>query len=107
MPYGGLFVEFDRSCPGAQVTHEIRFLPTGTVLSSADVESMFLRTVCHVLVERLPNEALRELSQSLSDFHDYYAADLNRSLPAPSVDRIRATSGRIYERPRIQFDEEE
>ena len=59
--------------PGARTAHYLVMEPPRTQgASPLNLTHVFQRFVCQVLVSQLPNEALPELCESISEIYEYY-----------------------------------
>jgi hypothetical protein len=67
----------------------------GTETSPTELQDMFKRVVCHVLVDQIPSEAFEELLRSMLELKEFYAT--SPSVP-PSQTFARLPSGRPMNR---------
>lgn len=65
------------------------------------------RLLCHVLVDRIPDQGLAELCDSVSDILRFHQGQWISNLQLlPSTKTIRARLGQSYERPKIEIAED-
>lgn len=65
------------------------------------------RVACHILISKMPDQALPELCETLEDLYRFYVGPPAASLLLHSPTRKSvAKQGRTYRRPDIQLDEE-
>lgn len=75
---------------------------TGPVLSDNDVQ----RLLCHVLVNRMPEDGLPELADSLRDMYEFHKSRMVAAgLPAPR-EEMRLQLAEIREREPFSISEE-
>jgi len=102
-----LWMEWDEEFTGCRLSHtlSVRMRQTGEVTSLP--EAACRRLFCHVLLARLPENALGEACESLSGMYEFY-----RSLPhvqplaLPRPEPIQAAWGEERERPVFQLTED-
>lgn len=94
--------------PGYEWSHSVMFkqLDEGTNYQCVSPKIIH-RLLCHFLIDRIPDEGLPELVESVGGIYEFY------QLPAPTpalLPQHRSVSGEIsrsYERPPFQIEEEE
>jgi len=65
------------------------------------------RLLCHVLVDRIPDQGLAELCDSMTDVVRFHQGQWISNLPLlPSNKTIPARLGQSYERPKIEIAED-
>lgn len=69
-------------------------------------EAIKTRIVCHFLIQHLPDNALREVWESLSEIHAFYATPARPRLSAPQPALMPATLGPVTVRPVFPVSEE-
>lgn len=68
--------------------------------------ALAIRILCHALVDRLPEEAFRELLEALVSLYEYHQApQYLPALPPPPVS-VEARLSRTYVRPTVEIEEE-
>ena len=64
------------------------------------------RSLCHIIIDDIPDEGLEELLQSVVDIHEFYSnRPDNNKQPKQKIERIQCEYGRSYDRPEFSFDE--
>lgn len=78
----------------------------GDVMEGADwYNSILPRIVCHITVDRVPEQGLNELSTRITEIHDFYTAPAE----VPALPMLEPVAGRIVRsevRPVFTIDEE-
>lgn len=102
------YIRWYQDVPGARLCHLVSFTPLGTGEVSALRPEQFLqRLACYLLVSKLPDEALPELFDSVTDILNYYTSLREESLALPSaVPTIPARVGQAYTRSPFTVPEE-
>ena len=76
---------------GAHFAHFVSFEPQNRQTESNNYEPLWLRVLCHVLLNRVPEEGLQEALESLSNIYEFHNtiarrdAHLMRSPPTVPV----------------------
>jgi hypothetical protein len=86
--------------------HQIRIIPTSTKIGYENLECVRLRTICHLLLDYLPNEALDEIKDALIDAIEFHQDQLESSKPFHLKESFEVAIGEGYERPVFQIAEE-
>lgn len=86
-------------------SHFITFQPQRTTLSPEDARKVVARLLCHVILSRLPDEALTELCESLADLYFFYKRP---PIPAklPEIIAYPAKMGESVTRAPINLEDE-
>lgn len=101
-------MSFSWSCDHGQLrtSHGFEFLSDETERASADAYAVFLRVLCHFIVDRLPDRALSETCESLREFHEYYRELEPTPLRLPPAPPTAAKFGGRIQRSELVIDEE-
>lgn len=72
-----------------------------------DQQSIFLKVLCHYLLNKIPDEGLPEMCRSMAEVFDYYvrAPRLVKGHEAKQLS-VKAKTGQKYERPAFPIAEE-
>ena len=91
---------------GAEFTHGLRF-PKG-LIDQRDLSNICLRFACHFLLNQIPPEGLRSLSQNLLEYVDFYAVPPNPPRQLPPVFPTYQTTELLgtHERPVFTVEED-
>jgi len=104
---GSLVVQWSGNTAAGGFRHAVRFHPQATFGEA--VETWFFpmcRVACHFIVDKIPDEGLRELAETLGDLYEFYAA---RSEQPPQLRHDRVVNTRVVEcreRPAFYVTEE-
>jgi hypothetical protein len=89
-------------------SHVLTFRAQGTQGATVQPSAEFVaRAYCHAIISTLPDEALPELTEDLTDLAGRYLRPSKASvrlLTAPTT--LKARMGKSVARPEIQLDEE-
>lgn len=105
---GTAMITWHESRPGGLFAHLFR-LEQGTTEA---IQTQYLsrlrgRVACHLLISKMPDEALAELCETLQDLFRFYVPPAAASLLLhPPTQKSVAKQGRTYRRPEIRLDEE-
>jgi hypothetical protein len=86
--------------------HQIRIIPTSTEIGYESLESLRLRTICHILLDYLSDEGLDEIRESLIEAINFYHEPKTFSEPFEIGEGFEVTLGEGYERPIFQIAED-
>jgi hypothetical protein len=103
----GVGIRWEHSIGPGRLSHKILFTPPETCDSAAAWRCYAPRVLCHLIVDRLPDDALGELCQALGQMYEFYASrpvPSQRSLPA---ERVKGRIVASYERPSFSLDVED
>ncbi len=71
--------------------------------TSAEVEApltLLVRHVCHRLLDRIPNQGLPELAESLGRIYAFYNVNpISSTVLPPPTQRVTVKRGKTYQRP--------
>lgn len=87
-------------------------LPEGAFIYQQSIDSQdsqeiqFQRFLCHVLVERLPQDGLEEAFVTLRDMYEFYATRSKVNALPSAPQKLPAKQGKSYERPSFHIEEE-
>ena len=85
--------------PGAWFQHRI-FIKTTSGVPLWD-RSAFVRMVCHIILDRIPEQGLPEVCRSLADSYDFFRSEWR---PSPAIREVsRAREGQSYDRPAFRL----
>jgi hypothetical protein len=102
---GTNYLVWDSSTDAADYSHIVAFRPQQTAVTPENTRTIVLRLLCHMIVSRLPDEALGEASECLADMYLFYKAP--PALPKPhDVMSYPAKMGEFVERPPIQLEDD-
>ena len=76
----------------------------------SQLQPLFLRLLCHCLVEQVPDRGLQEVHESLHGLRDYYSALIAQPLPPealPHVRQLEASIGQRLEPSPFELDPED
>lgn len=91
--------------PAGAYYHGFQFSPQETTDRVADWKLILDRFLCHLLVDRLPDEGLAELKQQLVNAIEFYSYECAPSLPPPVPERRTAQIVNRYDRECPVLDE--
>jgi hypothetical protein len=102
---GDVTITWDQETPGAHF-HQRVVIGTTSGRRDYDLE-ILLRILAHFLVNRLPNDALREACETMADIYEYHVARGNYLYAArpPAREIMKANAARAYERPGFGLEE--
>jgi hypothetical protein len=80
-PNAGDYLFWDCSTDAASYSHLIAFRPQQTTVTPENTNAIVMRLVCHMILSRLPDDALSEASESLADMYFFYKTP--PALPGP------------------------
>jgi hypothetical protein len=103
----GSFAYGDIKGPEHGIRLFISFNPLQTSSDAQDVQVTLARGICHAVIDQLPDAALPELFESLTNMFDFYRAPQQRVIPLPAPRRVLSAkvTGRHERRP-LSFDTE-
>lgn len=82
-------------------------LPEGNDAGALSEAEMY-RLYCHVLLQQIPAEGLKETAESLDEMRDFYAAaPVNQNAIAPESKTVEARLGQVFVRPVFPITDEE
>lgn len=83
-----VFLRWDAGVAGMRQTHMMRFDHT-TSRSPQTQAEILTRVLCHILVDRIPDLGLNEMSEALVQIYDFYSMP-----PSPQP---RLTTGQVFQ----------
>lgn len=86
--------------------HQIKIIPTSTENGYENVESIKLRTICHILLDYLSDEGLAEIKESLIEAITFYHEPKAFSESYEMGESLEVSIGEGYERPVFQIEED-
>ena len=90
---------------GGQMKHLVAFSPLATAGEYTMPLEAIHRVMCHVVLNRLPSQALPEVWESLNDMAEFYSYEPSPRLMSDNTSRIEATIVESTERPTFTIDE--
>jgi len=88
------------------MTHHVTFTPATEAGELAELPpSLLSRLFCHLLVSRLPAEALQETADLLLDVHDFYRPATAPML-LPAAQKCAARVSEVIDRPSFPVAED-
>ena len=101
----GLRVGWSQRQPHGSWFHAFEFMPQGTNSQTVDWRSVLERSFCHLIVDLLPERALKDLKQNLIDAIEFYSHEKLPTLQPSSIQRT-AQVIRRHDREQAILDEE-
>jgi hypothetical protein len=91
--------------PGVRAAHYLLFEPSQTTgVAGLKLTNVVQRFVCGVLVAHLPDEALPELWETLSEMYAHYVTSTSVNAALPST-KSQARRGKTNAAPKIRLEE--
>ncbi len=86
--------------------HQIKIIPISTGRGYENFDCLRLRTICHLLIDYLPEEGLEEIKDSILEAIKFYREPQPISAPFHLNDSFEVAIGEGYERPVFQIAED-
>ncbi len=92
--------------PGARAAHYLIFEPPQTTgVAHLNLTNVVQRFACGVLVSQLPDEALPELWETISEMYDHYTTSAPTTTAVFSPNKLHARRGKTNAVPKIRLEE--
>lgn len=99
-----LRLRWQNNFSGVRLSHGVTFDFQGTSDEDVDLETLWKRLVCHLLIDLLPKRGVEEISAALVQAVDFHTGREAHRLTAPT--KVAAAVGRVYEREPFVYSEE-
>ena len=106
---GPLTVHWYQDVTGAHFAHFVSFEPNNGQTEPHNYEPLWLRVLCHVLINHVPDEGLYEALESLSNIYEFHSTIAHRSTrlaSLPETTGTRAKLGEPFQRPAFVISDE-
>lgn len=107
---GPLTLRWYQDVTGAQFAHAVSFEPRNSQTEPTNYEPLWLRVLCHVLVNRVPDDGLHEALESLSNIYEFHSTIAHRAASLaslPEATGTRAKLGESFQRPAFLISDDE
>ncbi len=101
MIWGG----WECSVDGALFKHSI-LIPQETMYNPELVDTIKLRILCLLFIEKMPQEGLEEIFSNLKYTYEYYNQPYQVTASAPAMDEFKVIMSKPYINPPFSIDEE-
>jgi hypothetical protein len=91
--------------PTFRMFHGVKLEMPETEATEDEIRRIFLRMLCHFIVDHIPDAGLPEACESLREFHGYYSGIQFATPLLPQTMERRAVLGERMERPEVQIEE--
>lgn len=101
----GVWLSWNHQMPsGGTFAHQVVVYPLETATAVKYSQFDLARLACHVVLDWLPDEALREVCNKLAELHrDYTETTVVDPTALPQVTEVRAKRGSDYTQPEFSI----
>ncbi len=99
-----MYLGWEHQGASGSLAHRISFPETERQAEHA--EAFRLRILCHVLIDLIPDEGLKEACNSMKEFVEFYRQPESPHFPFSNNRKVEAEFGKKYTRPPFQLTTE-
>lgn len=89
-------LDWEQNVKGVRFQHRIFF---GTEpVSTLDRREIYMRALCHVMVNAIPEQGLSSLADSVAELYQFYVVEMPHVVASQLPSKGRVTRGRVVRR---------
>ena len=101
-----LVLTWNPQVTGSHLSHKIELPYLQTESGRLFPKNVIMRVACHLAMDRIPDQGLAELAETLVEIHEFYSLETSAPPLLPEHHEHSATLGNVFERPEFRFDAE-